>query len=107
MTESVKVNTAQFDEVVLKSTKAVLVDFYADWCGPCKALAPVLDEIATELEANTLVVKVNVDEDPELAQKYAIRGMPTMLFIKDGEVKSTLVGNQPKHEIVKNLNAIV
>ena len=106
MAQSQKVNTAQFDDLVLKNDKKVLVDFYADWCGPCKALAPVLDEVATEFEDNTIVVKVNVDEDPELAQKYGIRGMPTMLFIKNGEVKSTLVGNQPKQEIISNLNKL-
>lgn len=106
MAHSQKVNTSQFEDLVLKSPKKVIVDFYADWCGPCKALAPVLDEVANEFEDDTLVVKVNVDEDPTLAQKYGIRGMPTILFMKDGEVKSTLVGNQPKQELIKTLNSV-
>lgn len=96
-----------FDDLVIKSTKPVLVDFWAEWCGPCKALAPVLDEIANELGDKAELVKVNVDQAGELAQKYGIRGIPTLIFFKDGEVKSTLVGNQPKAEILKNLNDLV
>lgn len=101
------VNKDNFEESVLKSDKPVVVDFWAEWCGPCKALAPVLDEIATEVGANAKVVKVNVDEAGELAQQYGIRGIPTLIFFKGGEVKSTLVGNQPKAEILKNINDLV
>jgi thioredoxin 1 len=101
------VNTSTFEQEVLKSSKPVLVDFWAEWCGPCKALAPVLDEISTELGEKAEVVKVNVDESGELAQQYGIRGIPTLIFFKDGEVKSTLVGNQPKAEILKNLNDLI
>jgi thioredoxin 1 len=96
-----------FESAVIKSDKPVLVDFWAEWCGPCKALAPILDEISTELGEKAKVVKVNVDESGELAQKYGIRGIPTLIFFKDGEVKSTLVGNQPKAEILKNLNDLI
>lgn len=105
MSNLTSVTKDTFEAEVLKSDKAVVVDFWAEWCGPCKALAPVLDEIATEV-ADAKIVKVNVDEAGELAQQYGIRGIPTLIFFKDGEVKSTLVGNQPKAEIVKNINDI-
>jgi len=106
MSQAQKITNDEFQEKVLNSDKTIIVDFYADWCGPCKVLAPVLDEIANEFESTTTVVKVNVDEESDLAQKYGIRGMPTMLFFKDGEIKSTLVGNQPKHEIVKQITEL-
>ncbi|MFT6633361.1 MAG: thioredoxin 1 [Bacteriovoracaceae bacterium] len=98
------VTSADFDEKVLKSNKTVLVDFYADWCGPCKALAPTLDEIAKEQSETTIIVKVDVDASQDLASKYGVRGMPTMLIFKDGEVKGTLVGNQPKQAILTTLS---
>ena len=100
------VTNETFESEVLKSDKAVIVDFWAEWCGPCKALAPILEEISTEVAAKAKVVKVNVDQAGELAQQYGIRGIPTLIFFKDGEVKSTLVGNQPKAEILKNINDI-
>ena len=96
-----------FEDLVIKSDKPVLVDFWAEWCGPCKALGPVLEEIATEVGEKAEVVKVNVDEASSLAQKYGIRGIPTLIFFKDGEAKTTLVGNQPKDEILSNLNSLI
>jgi thioredoxin 1 len=106
MSNLLSVNKDSFEAEVLSSDKPVIVDFWAEWCGPCKALAPILDEISTEVQG-AKVVKVNVDEAGELAQQYGIRGIPTLIFFKDGEVKSTLVGNQPKAEILKNINDLV
>jgi thioredoxin 1 len=101
------VNSSSFDTDVLSSKKPTVVDFWAEWCGPCKALAPVLEEIAKEMGEKAQIVKVNVDEAGELAQQYGIRGIPTLIFFKDGQVKKTLVGNQPKNEILKSINEII
>lgn len=106
MSNALNVNKDNFEAEVIKSEQPVIVDFWAEWCGPCKALAPILDEISSEV-TGAKVVKVNVDESGELAQQYGIRGIPTLIFFKDGEVKSTLVGNQPKAEILKNINDLV
>lgn len=102
-----QINTANFEAEVVKSDTPVLVDFWAEWCGPCKALAPILDEVAGEMGEKAKVVKVNVDENGELAQQFGIRGIPTMIFFKNGEVQTTLVGNQPKAEILKNISDLV
>ena len=107
MSNLTSVTSANFDLEVMNSDKPVLVDFWAEWCGPCKALTPVLEEIATEMNGKANVVKVNVDQASDLAQKYGIRGIPTLIFFKNGEVKSTLVGNQPKAEIIKNIHSLI
>lgn len=101
-----KTDVSHFEADVLKANKPVLVDFWAEWCGPCRALGPILEELAQEVGEKATVLKVNVDENPELAQKYGIRGIPTMIFFKNGQAAKTLVGMQPKEEIKKSLEEL-
>jgi len=98
-----EINPENFNEVVLKSDKPVLVDFYAEWCAPCKMLLPTLDKLANEID-NVLIVKVNVDNNGEIAKNYGIRGIPTLLLIDNGEVKSRLSGNHSLESLKEFLN---
>lgn len=93
------VTDASFEADVINSSQTVLVDFWAEWCGPCKALAPVLDEIADEYDGKVTIVKVNVDENDQTPPKYGIRGIPTMLLFKDGVVAATKMGALSKAEL--------
>ena len=95
-----------FNEEVLASDIPVLVDFYADWCGPCKMLAPVIETLATEQEGKVKVGKLNVDDSPETARKYGIMSIPTLLYIKNGEVVNKTVGVVSKTEIEQNLSSL-
>jgi len=88
-----------FETDVINSSQTVLVDFWAEWCGPCKALAPVLDEIADEYDGRVVIAKVNVDENDQTPPKYGIRGIPTMLLFKDGAVAATKMGALSKAEL--------
>lgn len=106
MSKLQQVNESNFNESVLNSDKPVVVDFWAEWCGPCKVLGPVLEELSGEVSDKASIVKLNVDESRELAQRYGIRGIPTLVFFKNGEVVSTLVGNQPKDVILKNIQQV-
>lgn len=94
------VTTATFENEVLKSDKPVLVDFWASWCGPCQMLLPVIEELADEV-TDAKICKVNVDEEPELAQRYKVMTIPTLMVVKDGKVVNTSIGVIPKDEILK------
>ncbi len=99
------VTDTTFDQDVVKSTTAVLVDFWAEWCGPCRALAPKLEEIATEMGSKIKIVKMNVDENQQTPGQFGIRGIPAMLLFKDGKKVGELIGNQPKESITEFLNS--
>jgi thioredoxin 1 len=104
MARIVETSEAAFDTDVLKNETPVLVDFWAPWCGPCKMVAPVVEEIATEYEGRLAVAKVNVDDNPGLAIQYGIRGIPTLLVFKNGEVKGQIVGFVPKPALAKKVD---
>lgn len=93
------VSDADFESEVLKADLPVVVDFWAEWCGPCKQLSPLVDELAAELDGKVKVVKVNIDEAPEAPTKYGVRGIPTLMIFKGGEVADTRVGGMPKSQL--------
>ena len=94
-----KVSGADFDAEVLKSSQPVVVDFWAEWCGPCKQIGPALDEIAGAMNGKVKIVKLNVDENPATAAKYGIMSIPTLMLFKNGELASRQVGAAPKHKL--------
>ena len=95
-----------FDQEVLKSPQPILVDFWAEWCGPCKMIAPALDELATEFAGRARIGKVNIDEHQSLAAKYGIRAIPTLLLFKGGEVVEQMVGAKGKRELKASLDRV-
>ncbi len=101
MAKPVEVTDAQFETEVLKSALPVLVDFWAPWCGPCRMVAPIVEELAREYEGKVKFVKVNTDENMETAIRYGIRSIPTLILFKDGRVVGTIVGFRPKPELKK------
>jgi thioredoxin 1 len=106
MKTTVELTEANFDREVLQSNLPVVVDFWAEWCGPCKMLAPALDEIARELEGRAVVAKVNVDDQPALAARFRIQGVPTLLYFSGGELREQTVGVVGKKTIVAKLNLL-
>ena len=102
---AVEITDGNFSDVVLNSDKAVLVDFWATWCGPCRMIAPIVDELHTELEGKAVIGKVNVDENSEASTNYGVRNIPTILIFKNGEVVDKLVGAVPKSEILSKLES--
>ncbi len=106
MSDLIKHTTdANFEHDVLKSTTPVLIDYWAEWCGPCRMIAPILGEIANEYQGRLNVVKVNVDENRTVPAKYGIRGIPTLMLFKDGDVVATKVGALPKSQLISFLDA--
>jgi thioredoxin 1 len=99
------VRSIDFDTEVVKSTKLVIADFWAEWCGPCKMIAPLLDEIAREMPDKVKIVKVDVEAEPQLAQQFGIYNIPTLLFFKDGQVKEQVVGTVAKKVLIEKINA--
>ena len=104
---TVQITDAQFAEEVLNSDIPVLVDFWAPWCGPCKMIAPVLEDVAAEYAGKIKVVKLNVDEHQETAPKYNVRGIPTLLIVKGGEVAATKVGAVSKSQLIEFVNSAI
>jgi thioredoxin 1 len=98
------VSSTDFDREVTQSDKLVVVDFWAEWCGPCKMVAPLLDEIAREMPDKVKIVKVNVDHEQQLAQKFGIYNIPTLLFFKSGTVREQVVGSAAKKVLVEKIN---
>ena len=101
-----KITSENYEEEVLKADKPVIIDFYADWCGPCKMMSPIIDEIAEEKVDNIKVGKINVDENQELAMKYGVMSIPTIILIKDGKVEKTFVGVRNKSEILSAIGDV-
>ena len=107
MSEFVKeVSDSSFENDVLKSGKPVLVDFWAEWCGPCKMVAPILDELASEYEGKVKIGKVNIDDHQDLATEYGIRAIPTLLLFKDGQVADQIVGLRSKRDFKSKLDRV-
>jgi thioredoxin 1 len=101
---ALKFTDENFQTEVLNSDQLVLVDFYADWCGPCKMMAPIIDELAGEYEGNVKIGKLNVDESPSTSSKYRVMSIPTLLFVKNGEVVDNVVGAVSKAQVVAKID---
>ena len=104
---ALEITDENFEELVLSTNKPVLVDFWATWCGPCKAIAPLIEEIAEQYDGKVKVGKLDVDQNQNSAMKYGVRSIPTLLILKDGQVINQIVGSVPKTEITDKLESII
>jgi len=105
MSELVNLNKESFDKVISSKEKTLIIDFWAPWCGPCKALSPVLEELSSEMSDQVGIYKVNVDDNTELAQEHGVQSIPTLLVYKNGYLSETIVGLKTKEELVEIVNA--
>ena len=106
MKSTIEISEANFESEVLQSGNPVVVDFWAEWCGPCKVLAPVLEEVATDLAGKVKVVKVNIEENPALAERYSIHSIPTLLYFSDGRMQRRTLGLVSKKRILDSIDAM-
>ncbi len=104
---TIKISDESFDEKVIKKGKPILIDFWAEWCGPCKQIAPILEEISEEYKEKITIGKLDVDENPEIAGKFQIRGIPTMLYFNNGELIDTKVGMSSKDDLIQWLEKYI
>lgn len=104
---AIAVNDSNFDQIVLKSSKPAVVDFWAPWCGPCRMIGPIIEELAAEYEGKAVIAKCDVDSSEQVPVKYGIRNIPTILFFKDGELKDKIVGSTTKSAIVSKINSLM
>jgi len=103
----VTITDENFEQEVIESDKAVLIDFWAVWCGPCRIIAPIVEELANEYEGKAKIGKLDVDNNQQTAIRYGVRSIPTLLIFKDGKIKETIIGAVPKNHIIQKLNAAV
>jgi thioredoxin 1 len=101
------VSDGTFDNLVLQAKEPVLVDFWAEWCGPCKMVAPFLDDLAGDMQGRLTVAKVNIDENPQTPRKFGVRGIPTMILFKDGQVAATKIGALPKSKLYEWVESVL
>jgi thioredoxin 1 len=104
---TIKATDVSFEQEVLKSDTPVLVDFWAEWCGPCRMIGPSLEDIAKEMDGKLKVVKLNIDENPTTPSRYNVRSIPTLLLFKNGQVAATKIGAEPKQKLVSWINTVV
>jgi thioredoxin 1 len=107
MSVTVKITDSSFEADVLKATQPVLVDFWAEWCGPCKAIAPTLEELARDYAGRLTVAKLNIDDNPATPGKFRVQGIPTLMLFKNGQVAATKVGSLPKNRLYDWVNSVI